>query len=58
MHLGRSWYWNYMPFLVLAAYHWWTLIPWSIFTGINVATMLIPPPALVQFGKYVALLSS
>jgi hypothetical protein len=36
---------------MLVAYHWWTLLPWSVWTGINVATMLVPPPALVAFKK-------
>lgn len=49
--LYRSWSWNYFSFIVLSAYHWLMLLPWGILTGINVATMLSPPPALVPFGR-------
>lgn len=49
--LYRSFAWNYFSFVVLSAYHWLMLLPWGILTGINVATMLSPPPALVPFGR-------
>ena len=49
--LYRSWSWNYFSFVVLSAYHWWLLLPWAIKSGINVATMTSPPPALVPFGR-------
>jgi len=47
----RSLYWNYVSMFLIAAYHWWVLIPWSVLTGVNVATMMVPPPSLLQFGK-------
>lgn len=50
--LYRSWSWNYFSFIVLSAYHWLLLLPWGIISGINIATMLSPPPALVPFGKW------
>lgn len=49
--LYKSWSWNYFSFVVLSAYHWWLLLPWAIKSGINVATMTSPPPALIPFGR-------
>jgi len=56
--LYRSWSWNYFSFLLLSAYHWWLLLPWGIYTGINVATMTSPPPALAPFKRYYRLVQA
>lgn len=56
--LYRSWSWNYFSFIVLSAYHWWLLLPWAIKSGINVATMTSPPPALAPFRRYYRLVQA
>ena len=48
--------WNFASFWVLVLYHWWGLLPWSIFTGVNVATMMIPPPALKDTNEWYRLI--
>lgn len=41
-----------MGFVFLTCYHWWWLAPVNLFTGVNVATMSVPPDSLEMFGKY------
>lgn len=41
-----------MGFVFLTCYHWWWLGPVNIVTGVNVATMTVPPDSLVVLGKY------
>lgn len=50
--LFRDFWWNSVGFLFLTCYHWWWLAPVNIYTGVNVATMSVPPDSLVMFGKY------
>lgn len=38
--------------MFLTCYHWWWLAPVNLFTGVNVATMSVPPDSLEMFGKY------
>eukprot|EP00904_Undaria_pinnatifida_P013424 jgi/Undpi1/9211/HiC_scaffold_26.g11669.m1 len=52
----RDFWWNSVGFLFLACYHWWWLAPVNIVTGVNVATMSVPPASLEMFGKYYRLL--
>ena len=43
---------NWFGFFVLAAYHWWFLAPFSMISGVNLATMMSPPPTLEFMGRY------
>lgn len=54
--LSRDFWWNSVGFLFLTCYHWWWLAPVNIVTGVNVATMSVPPDSLEMFGKYYRLL--
>lgn len=38
--------------MFLTCYHWWWLAPVNLVTGVNVATMSVPPDSLEMFGKY------
>lgn len=38
--------WNFASFWISCFYHWCVLLPWSIYTGVNVATMMVPPPSI------------
>lgn len=48
----RDFWWNSVGFVFLTCYHWWWLAPVNLFTGVNVATMSVPPDSLEMFGKY------
>ncbi|CAM9268338.1 unnamed protein product [Discosporangium mesarthrocarpum] len=48
----RNFWWNSAGYVFLCCYHWWLLGPVNLVTGINVATMTVPPTSLVMFGKY------
>ncbi|CBN77465.1 conserved unknown protein [Ectocarpus siliculosus] len=50
--LYRDFWWNSVGFVFLTCYHWWWLAPVNLFTGVNVATMSVPPDSLEMFGKY------
>lgn len=53
MHsLNRDFWWNSVGFVFLTCYHFWWLAPVNLYTGVNVATMSVPPDSLVMFGKY------
>lgn len=52
----RDFWWNSVGFLFLTCYHWWWLAPVNIVTGVNVATMSVPPDSLEMFGKYYRLI--
>ncbi|CAN0332662.1 unnamed protein product [Pylaiella littoralis] len=48
----KDFWWNSVGFVFLTCYHWWWLAPVNLFTGVNVATMSVPPDSLEMFGKY------
>lgn len=48
----RSAHWSFVGVLLLILYHWLVLLPWSMVTGVNVATMMSPPPDLAFLEKW------
>ncbi|CAM9701019.1 unnamed protein product [Scytosiphon promiscuus] len=50
--LYRDFWWNSVGFVFLTCYHFWWLAPVNLYTGVNVATMSVPPDSLEMFGKY------
>lgn len=48
----RDFWWNSVGFVFLTCYHFWWLAPVNLYTGVNVATMSVPPDSLEMFGKY------
>lgn len=48
----RDFWWNFVGFVFLSCYHFWWLALVNLFTGVNVATMTVPPASLEMFGKY------
>eukprot|EP00611_Tribonema_gayanum_P002492 TRINITY_DN1185_c0_g1_i6.p1 TRINITY_DN1185_c0_g1~~TRINITY_DN1185_c0_g1_i6.p1 ORF type:complete len:328 (-),score=24.44 TRINITY_DN1185_c0_g1_i6:100-1083(-) len=48
----RDFWWNTVGYVLLTCYHFWFLAPVSLVTGINVATMMVPPDPLETFGAW------
>ena len=43
---------QWFPFILIVCYHWWALAPACMLSGVNVATMMIPPPVLSHIGPF------
>ncbi|CAM9618163.1 unnamed protein product [Chrysoparadoxa australica] len=44
--------WNYFGSVLMSCYHYWVLLPVSLYSGINIATMTVPPDALLVLGTH------